>query len=372
MHCANPADAHIIISNIRMRKRLQRHLDWNIARQKVVVTPQWLRDSVQQQRYLPCEDYAALSPGDFEDTDVSANSSPRPPQTLGSPRSRPADDSAHLVTKPTTLSTYTARYACLRASPLVCPNQALVVQLGVLRMHRDLEGKWINALSYERAISTIKAFPYLITLENFETEVRHLPHLGQKIQSKVKEFVQSGAIEECHTIRDSPRFQSLKAFTSVHGIGTTTARSLYNIGLRTLEDLEQYYNVPNCNSQLEDDQVISTSNVGRRVPKRLPIPDLSIKVALMLRRDLAVPIPRTEVEEIYAVVTTELEGLQRGCISTVVGGYRRGKPQSNDVDIVITHPDLRVRRQSISAATGPIPSVKTLCEKLVQRLHARD
>lgn len=39
--------------------------------------------------------------------------------------------------------------------------------------------------------------------------------------------------------------------------------------------------------------------------------------------------------------------------------YRRGKPQSNDVDIVITHTDWNLGSQK----------VKGLCRKLVQRLH---
>lgn len=39
--------------------------------------------------------------------------------------------------------------------------------------------------------------------------------------------------------------------------------------------------------------------------------------------------------------------------------YRRGKLQSNDVDIVITHSDWNLGSQK----------VKGLCKKLVQRLH---
>ncbi|KAG5647081.1 hypothetical protein DXG03_001451 [Asterophora parasitica] len=158
--CGNASDANIIISNVRMRKRLERHLDWNIARQKAIVTPQWLRDSVQKQRPLPCGDYSAL--GDLHDETVRhcpdcnsypCNCSPRPAATASTSHLPSADDATQQVTSPRILENYAARYACLRASPLVCPNQALAAELGVLRLHRDLEGKAINALSYERAIS---------------------------------------------------------------------------------------------------------------------------------------------------------------------------------------------------------------------------
>ena len=72
------------------------------------------------------------------------------------------------------------------------------------------------------------------------------------------------------------------------------------------------------------------------------------------------------------VVMHELSHIQPGCVSTIVGGsvrippfllkftsllcrHRRGKPESNDVDIVFTHPD-------------PDKS-KGLCKRLVKRLH---
>lgn len=48
---------------------------------------------------------------------------------------------------------YMSRYACTRASPLICPNQALVTELGILRRSRELEGKDVNALAYARAIA---------------------------------------------------------------------------------------------------------------------------------------------------------------------------------------------------------------------------
>lgn len=44
-------------------------------------------------------------------------------------------------------------------------------------------------------------------------------------------------------VLSSARFLSLSAFNDIHGIGPHTARHLYNIGLRTFEDLEKYYEI---------------------------------------------------------------------------------------------------------------------------------
>jgi hypothetical protein len=48
---------------------------------------------------------------------------------------------------------YTSRFACARASPLICPNAGLVAELAVIRRSRDLEGEDRSALSYSRAIA---------------------------------------------------------------------------------------------------------------------------------------------------------------------------------------------------------------------------
>ncbi|KAG5647080.1 hypothetical protein DXG03_001450 [Asterophora parasitica] len=127
--------------------------------------------------------------------------------------------------------------------------------------------------------------------------------------------------------------------------------------------MDRYYDVSVAEDGTlkdEEDEVIFTPN-GKRVPRSDQLPDLSIKAALALREDLDASIPREEVEEMHAAVMVEVEELQPGCVSTIVGGYRRGKPLSNDVDIVISHPDLRSGAEQ----------VKGLCKKLVQRLYKR-
>ncbi|KAJ8076730.1 hypothetical protein PM082_001153 [Marasmius tenuissimus] len=61
------------------------------------------------------------------------------------------------------------------------------------------------------------------------------------------------------------------------------------------------------------------------------------------------------------VVMEELKKLKPGCVSTITGGYRRGKPESNDVDIVISHSNLKSGGEQI----------KGLCKELVKRLYEK-
>ncbi|KAG6828532.1 hypothetical protein H0H92_007660 [Tricholoma furcatifolium] len=402
--CSEASSADIILSNVHMRKRLERHLDWNIAvkptatpflvqftqsirsyqKQKVIVTPDWLRDSITQQRFLPYSDYAAIGQLRDEtakicnDCNLELSTCQCAPAPADAAQSHYlSNGSTHLTTSARVLSHYAARYTCQRASPLICPNQALASELNVLRQHRDLEGKAINALSYERAIAliptklrlqilTLKSYTFLSSEGKFNQRyfTAHLPSLPRLIsRPQIREFIKHGHIEECETIRSSREFQSLKAFTTIHGVGPATARHLYSVGLRTIEDMERYYDIP-----LADDGTpilkmggpIFTPN-GKLVPGSDAIPDLDIKAALALRHDLPVSISRTEVEEMHDTVMSELAELRRGCLSTIVGSYRRGIAHSSDVDIVITHPGFR-------NGNG---EMKDLCRNFLKRLYER-
>src|SRR5258708_3948100 len=110
-------------------------------------------------------------------------------------------------------------------------------------------------------------------------------------------------------ISSSERFKCLSLFVSIYGIGPVNARKLYDIGLRTIEDLERYYDLPSRDSGsgatafstevIENELVVMTPN-GRRVPLKSGkgrgrdnvLPDLSVKIGLMLRDELELPIPR--------------------------------------------------------------------------------
>ena len=71
-------------------------------------------------------------------------------------------------------------------------------------------------------------------------------------------------------MRQSERFKALSLFTTVYGIGPTTARILYDRGLRSLRDLEAYYEVDTGLTPVENNES----------------PDMNIRVALGLRAEL--------------------------------------------------------------------------------------
>ena len=99
--------------------------------EKPIVTPAWLEESIEEGERQPYDQYQALYVR--------------------------RDDSVHgeePVTSAQGDLSPTAKFACQRESPLVCPNQELVEQLNVLKLCAELD---VNPrethLAYARAIA---------------------------------------------------------------------------------------------------------------------------------------------------------------------------------------------------------------------------
>jgi len=210
-------------------------------------------------------------------------------------------------------------------------------------------------LSYARAIAAIKAYPYRFNDRTSREDIAKLPYLGTKLSSMVEEFIKTGKIQEAQKFSSSTRFLSLSAFNSIHGIGPHTARHLYSLGLRSMEDLAKYYEV--TPGTIHEG---TASNLEASTSKEISV-EKSIQISLVLQHDFSQKIPRREVEEINQVIMRELELIEAGYKSIIAGGYRRGKLESNDVDIVISHTDW----------DRGADKVRGLGKKLVQRLHER-
>ncbi|KAK0212500.1 DNA polymerase mu [Desarmillaria ectypa] len=344
---ADVKDADVIVTAVKMKKRLERHIDWDLAVQKFVITPDWLRDCAKEHEVLPYDDYIAVR---------SLRSSTQVPEDSSTSVPEEVEDSTEI--------NYRSPISCRRLSPLECPNQELAEKLDVLRHSRELEGKIMNTLAYERAIATIKSYPFFITENLLKTEVSNLAHLGVKTVAKIKEYIRSGTISEADSIIEDPRYQALTLFTSVYGIGPAHARQMYDVeGLRTLKDLQfRYENLErSASTEPDDPKQKSPYMTLTTTSEKTQVPTLTSREAIQLQEELNIPILRDETERMHDVVMNELGHLRPGCSSTITGSYRRGKKGSNDIDIVITHENLKTAGNQ----------VKSVCEQLVHRLYDR-
>eukprot|EP00074_Homo_sapiens_P059067 XP_006715759.1 DNA-directed DNA/RNA polymerase mu isoform X7 [Homo sapiens] len=127
---------------------------------------------------------------------------------------------------------------------------------------------------------------------------------------RLEELLEHGVCEEVERVRRSERYQTMKLFTQIFGVGVKTADRWYREGLRTLDDL-------------------------REQPQKLTQQQ---KAGLQHHQDLSTPVLRSDVDALQQVVEEAVGQALPGATVTLTGGFRRGKLQGHDVDFLITHP----------------------------------
>ncbi|XP_053257569.1 DNA-directed DNA/RNA polymerase mu isoform X4 [Podarcis raffonei] len=124
------------------------------------------------------------------------------------------------------------------------------------------------------------------------------------------EVLEDGASAEVERVKHSERYQAMKVFTKIFGVGVKTASRWYQEGLRTLADLQAH------RAKLSKEQ----------------------EVGLLHYDDLNTPVERSDAEAISQVVRDAVRQCLPGASVTLAGGFRRGKQTGHDVDLLLTHP----------------------------------
>jgi DNA polymerase IV len=200
-------------------------------------------------------------------------------------------------------------YSCQRPTPLNPPNKQFIGLLKKIRTARILEGDEIGVRAYSSSIATIAAYPYTLTSPQ---ELLRLPGCSQKIGALFQEFKETGHVAAADDLDNDPKLKVLNLFYEIWGVGATTAREFYAKGWRDLDDVVEY-----GWSQLSRVQQIGVKYYD----------------------EFQIRIPRAEVQAISSVILFYANKIRPGFQMTVVGGYRRGKQDSGDVDVVLSHPD---------------------------------
>ncbi|XP_012294637.1 DNA-directed DNA/RNA polymerase mu isoform X8 [Aotus nancymaae] len=127
-------------------------------------------------------------------------------------------------------------YACQRPTPLTHHNTSLTEALETLAEAAGFEGSEGRLLAFCRAASVLKALPSPVTTLS---QLQGLPQLGEHSSRVVQELLEHGVCEEVERVRRAERYQTMKLFTQVFGVGVRTADRWYREGLRTLDDLRE-------------------------------------------------------------------------------------------------------------------------------------
>ncbi|KAL9129026.1 MAG: hypothetical protein Q9217_002428 [Psora testacea] len=212
-------------------------------------------------------------------------------------------------------------YSCERATPRDSPNEDFIAQLKRIRLARVLTMDEIGVRAYSTSIASLAAYPYTLQSTN---EILALPGCDQKIAQLFDEYkTNDGHIQAVIDLEADPALKVLREFYEIWGVGAVTAREFYyGKGWRDLDDIIEY---------------------GWKTLSRVQ------QIGLKYYDEFQLKIPRAEVESIAATITKHAKRVSDPGIETIiVGGYRRGKAESGDVDVILSHRDQNMTYELVS------------------------
>ncbi|EFQ99126.1 DNA polymerase lambda [Nannizzia gypsea CBS 118893] len=213
-------------------------------------------------------------------------------------------------------------YSCCRSTPLHPLNAQFIDQLLKIKKIRELTLDEVGVRAYSTSIASLAAYPYKLKSPE---EVLSLPGCENRIANLFTEWKHSkdGTIESTLPLTTDPALRVIHLFYNIWGVGAKSARDFYY--QRQWRDL--------------DDIVEQGWDTLSRVQQ----------IGVKYYEEFLTGVPREETESIAKTILrhaklvrpdADFDGKGVECI--IVGGYRRGKEESGDVDVILTHQDERV------------------------------
>ena len=218
-------------------------------------------------------------------------------------------------------------YACMRSAPLHPPNERFIDQLVKIRKTRDLTLDEIGVRAYSTSIAAIAAYPYHFSRPS---QILLLPGCDAKIANLFAEFQfsENKTCQSANLLDTDPDLKILQLFNNIWGVGAKTARDFYYTRQwRDLDDIVEY---------------------GWSALSRVQ------QIGVKYYDEFLEGVPRSETESIASTIQrhanlvrpdADYDGHGVECI--IVGGYRRGKAVSGDVDVVLSHRDEAVTKNLV-------------------------
>uniref|UniRef100_A0A665UFS4 DNA nucleotidylexotransferase n=1 Tax=Echeneis naucrates TaxID=173247 RepID=A0A665UFS4_ECHNA len=203
-----------------------------------------------------------------------------------------------------------SQYACQRQTTTENNNKIFTDALEVLAEYyefKEIEGP---CLAFRRATSVLKSLPFVVQCLR---DLRDLPCLGEHTKAIMEEILEYGRSFEVEQTLSDERYQTLKLFTSVFGVGPKTADKWYRQGLRSFSDV---LTEPGIHlNRMQQTGFLHYGDISRAVSK-------------------------AEARALGSIIDEAVRAITPDAIIALTGGFRRGKEFGHDVDFLVTTPEL--------------------------------
>ncbi|XP_056904175.1 DNA nucleotidylexotransferase isoform X1 [Takifugu flavidus] len=212
-----------------------------------------------------------------------------------------------------------SQYACQRRTTTDNYNVVFTDAFEVLAECYEFNQMDGRCLAFRRAASVLKSLPRgLSSLE----ETHSLPCLGGHAKAIIGEILQHGRAFDVEKVLSDERYQTLKIFTSVFGVGPKTAEKWYRSGLRSLDHILA-------------DQSIQLNHMQQN--------------GFLHYGDISRAVSKAEARALTKVIGETVQAITPDTLLALTGGFRRGKEFGHDVDIIFTTLELGMEENLLLA-----------------------
>lgn len=196
-------------------------------------------------------------------------------------------------------------------------KQKILDALETLKKIEQINKEPFKVRAYENVISQIKQIKAPIYSRE---DLKEITGIGKKIGAKLDEIFATGKLESAERAKElmESTLESYTQFLNIYGVGPTKAKELINTGILSIEDLRE------------------------KVKQNPNILNQASRVGLRYYEDFQERIPRSEMELHDEMIHSRLLPKMK---AEIVGSYRRGLPDSGDLDVLITIPNISYEKQ---------------------------
>lgn len=251
-------------------------------------------------------------------------------------------------------------YACLRSTHANPPNAPFLAHLHKIKEARILTLDEIGVRAYSSAIASLSAYPHQISSP---AEITRLPGCSEKIAALWYEWHNSSpddptqrTLSITEALDHDEDLKHLRLFYDIWGVGAETARKFYyEHGWKDMDDVIEFgWN--NALSRVQQIGVKFYDEFKLKIP-RSEVESISDTILHHARICKGIPKPHwSNKENEYRGNWSKPDDGHgdpnwdaRDMVCVIVGGYRRGKKECGDVDVILSHRDEHMTKDLVTA-----------------------
>jgi DNA polymerase/3'-5' exonuclease PolX len=201
----------------------------------------------------------------------------------------------------------------VKAANAVDYKKSIIDNLKILADYEKLNKEPFKARAYSKVIDSIEIFEGPI---NNMDDIKNINGIGEKINAKIREFIDTGKMSAVERALNDPRFSLQKKLGKLYGVGPVKINEL----MEKINAFEDLYEHPELLNEKQ-------------------------KIGLKYYNDMNMRIPMSEGKKHYKIIDTIFKKVYKDIEFELVGSYRRQNKDMGDIDILIKNrDDLNVKK----------------------------